>query len=120
MAENILDYKDSKPRPNKLLSLVFILSLTLFLYWFLSGYLGWPYGGMALLIGLSLLLVLTVVRFFVKSSRRIFEYFYFFGKLALFGAIFLVLTHLPGGFILTWTAFLLFVMGLAALYLIKK
>ncbi len=120
MDEDILDYDDSVKRPNRFLSGVFILSMTLFIYWFVSGYLRWPFGEMALLIGLFLLLIVTVVRFFMKRHRKLFEYFYFFGKLALFGAIFLVLSHFPGGFYLTWAAFFLFAAGLVILYFIKR
>lgn len=120
MGEDILDYDDSVKRPDKLLSAVFFSSLALFIYWFLSGYLGLPFGEMALLIGLILLLIVTVIRFFRKRNRKLFEYLYFFGKLALFGAIFLVLSHFPGGFYMTWVAFFLFASGLIVLYFKKR
>lgn len=120
MDENILDYDDSKRRPNKLLSGVFMFSMALFFYWFLSGFSGLPYGEMALFIGLILLLIVTVVRFFIKPGRKLFEYFYFFGKLALFAAIFLVLSHTPGGYYFAWAAFFLFATGLIVLYMKKK
>lgn len=120
MDENILDYDITTPKPNKLLSLVFIVSVSLFFYWFLSGYLGLPFGEIALLIGLFLLLIVTVARFFRKRNRRLFEYLYFFGKIALFAAIFLVLSHIPGGYYLSWAAFFLFAAGVIVLYLKKR
>lgn len=120
MEEDILDYDETKRRPDKLLSAVFIVSITLFFYWFLSGYVGFPYGEIALFTGLILLFLVTVFRFFSKRGRSAFEYFYFIGKLALFAAIFMVLSNIPGGFYLTWAAFFMFAIGLVILSFKKK
>ena len=114
MDEEILDYTEKKKRPNRWYNAVMGLALALFFYWFLSGFFGWPFGNWALFTGLLLLLVVTVIRFLAKRRRRAFEWFYFIGKLILFTAIFLRLTHYPFAIYFIVGALALFVLGLVS------
>lgn len=119
MSEEILDYKKSKNKSSKVLKAVFILAMILFVYWFGAGYLGWPYGGLALFTGLAMLSLVTIIRFFLQRRRKLFSWFYFLGKLTLIAAIFLSLMHYSFANYFIWGAFVFFAAGVATLYLGK-
>lgn len=113
--DEILDYKPKTDRHRRIVNVLYGLSFVFFAYWYFADFAHWPFTGIALLIGLVILLGITLIRFISKDSRALFEYAYFFGKIVLIAAVFVNFMNLPYAFYFIFTSFGLFLLGLILL-----
>lgn len=113
--DEILDYKPKKYRYTRLVNVLYGLSFVFFAYWYIADFAQWPFTGLALLIGLIILLGITLIRFVSKDRRALFEYAYFFGKLILIAAVFLNFRNLPYSLYFIFASFGFFALGLILL-----
>ena len=113
--DEILDYKPKMDRYSGLINVLYGLSFAFFAYWYFADFAHWPFTGVALLIGLVILLGITLIRFISKDRRALFEYAYFFGKLVLIAAVFVNFRNLPYSIYFIFTSFGFFVLGLILL-----
>ena len=113
--DEILDYKPQKDRYNILVNVLYGISFVFFAYWYFADFAQWPFTGLALLIGLIILLGITLIRFVSKDRRALFEYAYFFGKLILIAAVFLNFRNLPYSLYFIFASFGFFALGLILL-----
>jgi hypothetical protein len=113
--EEILDYKRQKKRRPSWTYFLYGLTLLLFLYWFISGYLAWPYGSRALELGLAFLAWAAVRRFLSNPDKGFYAFAYLGGRLCLILGIYFYLRHFPFATILLWTSFGMFAAGLITL-----
>lgn len=113
--DEILDLK-KKPNQGLNIYLVYGAALILFIYWFISGYLFWPFGQPALLLGMILLLIAAVLRLGRAEERRFTAYAYFGGRIILIAGVYLHIVGYPWAQYFLWTSFAFFGAGLAGLY----
>lgn len=112
--DDVLD-KEDKPGRVNYINWMFGIAIVLFVYWYVGGFMQWPYPGLGLLAGLVILLVVMVARFIETSSKKLHNYLYFAGKISLIGAIYLYLMHGPHAMWFVWGAFGFFAGGILAL-----
>jgi hypothetical protein len=103
MSDQILDYSRKQKGYSRFFNVLYGIALLLFAYWFIADFRAWPFESIALLTGLSLLFVVTVVRFFGQKERKLFQYFYLAGKLVLMAAIYIHLIGLDTNYFI-WIA----------------
>ena len=117
--DEILDLK-KKPNQGLNVYLVYGIALILFIYWFVSAYLFWPFGQPALLLGMILLLIAAVLRLRKAEEKWFTAYAYFAGRVILIAGVFLHIVGYPQAQYLLWTSFVFFGAGLVGLYVGKR
>lgn len=117
MEEEILDYETPKTPRSKWINTTYGVSIAFLVYSFIADIARWPGKDISLLIGLFLLLIITVVNFFRRKGRALFEWAYFIGKVTLIAAIYLKLARYPQAYTLIYITFGCFAFGLLALSL---
>jgi FtsH-binding integral membrane protein len=117
--DEILDLR-KKPNQGLNVYLVYGIALLLFIYWFLSDYLYWPFGQPALLLGMILLFIAAFIRLRRSEEKRFTAYAYFLGRVILIVGVFLHVIGYPQAEYLLWTSFIFFGAGLSGLYFGKK
>jgi len=113
--EDILDYNPKSNRNVRLVNILYGISFLLFAYWYIAEIKHWPYIGIALFLGLFILLAIILIRFISKPTRAPFEYAYFLGKLTLIGAVYISFMNLPYAYQIIFTSFGFFLLGMILL-----
>ncbi len=113
--DEILDLRKN-PNPGLNVYLIYGAALILFIYWFISDYLFWPFGEPALLIGMILLLIAAVIRLRSAEEKRLTAYAYFAGRVILIAGVLLHIVGYPQAEYFLWTSFVFFGAGLLGLY----
>ncbi|MEM9051915.1 MAG: hypothetical protein AAGC47_07690 [Bacteroidota bacterium] len=117
--DEILDFT-KKPGQKINVFWLYGVALALFFYWFLSGYLFWPFGEPALFCGMVILIIAAVIRLGRSEDNRMTSYSYFVGRIVLIAGVFLHIQGYPQARYFLWVSFAFFGLGLAALYFLKR